>query len=144
MMRDMMVLGLASLFSLSMFVGCESTCDNVEPCFSYMPYWAIVTLIDASTGEAIEGPETLWSNLEMECEFCEEDCEGNDGAVTCKFYVPETHDKVLLVIRADNYEDYNKTFTVETEPDQTDDGCTINGCVLSTNMPSTIELQPSD
>jgi hypothetical protein len=124
-----------SVFGLLLmcFTSCGE-CDHVEPCFSYMPHFATIQLLDGSTAEPLSG-DNLTSALKMS----EASCNAETGS--CTFYV-EAGDTIEVVIELEGYQTYSQVYDVQREADQGSGFCKVTGCVLSTELPSTIELQP--
>ena len=118
----------------TLYSGCASDCPHVEPCFSYMPHYAEIQLVDGATNEALKG-EDLSNAVKMP----EVNYDGDTGV--CTFYVG-TDDSIDVNIELEGYQPFSQSYDVERQADAFTDGCKVTGCVLSTNIPSTIELQP--
>ena len=130
--------GFLLFMSLSsvLVVGCGSDCPNVEPCFSYMPHFAEVQILDGATNQPLTG-----QSLEKAIKSTEATCNNDTGV--CTFYVPAA-DSIELLIELEGYQAFSDVYNVERQNDQYDGGCKITGCVLSTDIPATIGLEPID
>lgn len=116
------------------FNACATECDHVEPCFSYAPPFAQFTVVDSFSNEPVLGVV-----LQVEGAGAQGICDVESGVCTVDY----THAGTIHVeISKEGYQVFSADFEVQKEPDISNGGCHIEGCLMN-NIPPTVSLVPN-
>ena len=124
---------MTMMLSSILFSGCSDDCDIVEPCFSFAPPFATFNVINQNN-EVVQNVTLQVSGANVQGT-----CDKPKGLCTIQYSRAGT---IQVEISSEGYQIFSSDYEVIKEPDMSNDGCTVEGCLMN-NIPRTVVLIPN-